>query len=99
MGDMSNKSFFFQNLLFLLATQMWRKKIAAIAKKYPDITFAIADDDSNAKLMDEFGLGETGEDMNLGIIGKNGKKYGMDSMEEFDSDEIEEFLNKFKKGE
>jgi len=80
------------------ATQMWRKKIAAIAKKYPDITFAIADDDSNAKLMDEFGLGETGEDMNLGIIGKNGKKYGMDSMEEFDSDEIEEFLNKFKKG-
>lgn len=77
---------------------MWRLKIAAIAKKYPDITFAIIDDDANAKLLEEFGLGDSSEDMNFGIWGKDNKKYAMEPMDEFDSDEIEEFLNKYKKG-
>ncbi|XP_005099457.1 protein disulfide-isomerase A4 isoform X3 [Aplysia californica] len=79
-------------------TQMWRNKIAAIAKNYPDITFAVADDEEYANLMIDFGLGDSGEEMNFGLIGSDGKKYGMEPMEEFDSEAISEFLDSFKKG-
>ncbi|KAI8793216.1 protein disulfide-isomerase A4 [Biomphalaria glabrata] len=80
------------------ATQFWRNKIAAIAKKFPDITFAVVDDETNSPLMEEFGLGDSGEDVNVGLFGADGKRYGMKPMEEFDSDDIIEFLNKYKKG-
>ncbi|KAH9520052.1 Protein disulfide-isomerase A4 [Bulinus truncatus] len=80
------------------ATQFWRNKIAAIAKKFPDITFAVADDESHASLLEEFGLGESSEELNIGLIGSDIKKYGMKPMEEFDSDDVIEFLNKYKKG-
>ena len=78
---------------------MWRNKIAAIAKNYPDITFAIASDDEMAKMMEDFGLHESGEDMNIGLWGANNKKYGMEPMEEFDTEQITEFLDNYKKGD
>ena len=77
---------------------MWRNKIAAIAKDYPDITFAVANDDDNAKMMEDFGLAESGEEMNIGIWGTNNKKYGMEPMEEFDTEHITDFLDSYKKG-
>ncbi|CAL1537276.1 unnamed protein product, partial [Lymnaea stagnalis] len=64
----------------------------------PEITFAVADDETNAKLMEDFGLSDSGEEINIGIFGADNKKYRMEPTEEFDTEEIIEFLKKFKKG-
>ena len=80
------------------ATQLWRRKVADIAKDYKDIKFAIADDEEYmASAMKDFGLDDTGEEFNIGCY-KDGKKYGMPPMEEYDSNEIRDFLDRLKKG-
>ena len=80
------------------ATQFWRKKIAAVANKYPAITFAVADDEANAKMLEGAGLGESGEELNVLLLGADGEKFPMEPMEEYDSDDLKEFLDKYKKG-
>ena len=77
---------------------MWRRKVADIAKDYRDITFAIVDEDDFADQFKEFGFDESGEELNIGCLNAHDKKYPMSPMDEFDSDEIREFINDFKKG-
>lgn len=84
---------------FVSATQLWRRKVAAIAKDYPDITFAIADEDDFKQEMADMGLGESGEEINIGMLDKVGQKFSCDAMEEFEEDEVRECLDKFKAGE
>ena len=86
------------NINVFPATNMWRKKVADIAKDYRDMTFAVADEDEFGELMKEFGFDESGEDMNIGILGDKDRKFPMKEMDEFDSDDIREFLNKYKEG-
>lgn len=62
------------------------------------MTFAIIDEDDFPDKIKGFGFDESGEEMNIGILDKNNKKYAMEEMEEFDSNEIREFINKFNKG-
>ena len=80
------------------ATQLWRRKIAAIAKDFKEIRFAVANDESNEDLLKDFGLEDSSEEINIGIIA-NKKKYPMEPMEEFDSDHIRDFLASFRRGE
>jgi len=80
------------------ATQLWRNKIAAIANKHPELTFAIADDVKMATDFSSFGFDDSGEEMNVGIYDDKNRKYAMEEMEEFDVDQIEEFLKKYNKG-
>ena len=80
------------------ATQFWRNKIVEIAKDYPDMTFAIVDEDDFPEMIKGFGFEDSGEEMNVGIMDKYNRKYPMEEMEEFDADEIREFINKYKKG-
>ena len=84
-------------MFILAATQLWRQKIAEIAKDYKGIRFAVADDEKNQQMIKTLGLDESSEEINIGIIANN-KKYPMEPMEEFDSDHIREFLDKFLKG-
>lgn len=80
------------------ATQLWRQKVANIAKDYKDIKFAIAnEEDYMTTMMKEVGLEDSPEEFNIGCV-RDGKKYRMEPMDEFDEDEIREFLNKLKKG-
>lgn len=80
------------------ATNLWRTKIASIAKDFRNITFAIANEEDYKNPMEEFGLGDSPEEINIGCYGLDGKKYPMEPMDEFDSDEIREFLKKLQKG-
>ncbi|KAL5007449.1 hypothetical protein ScPMuIL_016255 [Solemya velum] len=80
------------------ATNIWRTKIAAIAKDYKKITFAIADEDNYSKNLEELKLSESGEELNVGCYDENNKKYPMDPMEEYEEDEIREYLDAFSKG-
>ena len=72
--------------------------MAEVAKEFKDIKFAIADDQEYATTtMKDFGLDDSGEEFNFGCF-KNGKKYGMEPMEEYDEDDIKDFLKKLQKG-
>jgi len=62
------------------------------------MTFAIADEEENEDLFNEFGFDESSEEINVGIIGPKDRKYPMEPMEEFESDEVEKFLRSFMKG-
>ena len=80
------------------ATQLWRRKFAEIAHDYPDLTFAVADEDDQLQLFSDFGFLESGEEFNIGILGEKEAKYPMEPMEEYDAEAIRSFLNSFKEG-
>lgn len=69
-----------------------------VAKDFPEYTFAIADEEDYADELKSLGLSESGEEVNVGILGEGGKKYAMQP-EEFDSDVLRDFVLAFKKGE
>lgn len=69
-----------------------------VAKDFPEYTFAIADEEDYSDELKSLGLSESGEEVNVGILGEEGKKYAMEP-EEFDSDVLREFVQAFKKGE
>ena len=61
--------------LLFLATQLWRKKVANVAKDYKDIKFAIAnEEDYIGTMMKEVGLDDSPEEFNIGCV-RNSKKY------------------------
>ena len=62
------------------------------------MTFAIVDEDDFPAKMRSFGFEDSGEEMNIGIVDDKGKTYPMEETEEFDSDDIREFISKFSKG-
>jgi len=62
------------------------------------MSFAIADEEENSDLLHEFGFDESSEEVNVGIIGQKDRKYPMEPMEEFESDEVAKFLKAFMKG-
>ncbi|XP_028289856.1 protein disulfide-isomerase A4 [Gouania willdenowi] len=79
------------------ATQFWRSKVLEVAKDFPEYTFAIADEEDYAEELKNLGLDESGEEVNVGILGDGGKKYAM-APEEFDADVLRDFVIAFKKG-
>jgi len=62
------------------------------------MSFAIADEEENSDLFEQFGFDESSEEVNVGIIGPKDRKYPMEPMEEFESDEVVKFLKTFMKG-
>ncbi|XP_068200117.1 protein disulfide-isomerase A4 [Antennarius striatus] len=79
------------------ATQFWRSKVLEVAKDFPEYVFAIADEEDFADELKGLGLGESGEEVNVGILADGGKKFAMEP-EEFDSDVLRDFVKAFKKG-
>ncbi|XP_041669532.1 protein disulfide-isomerase A4 [Cheilinus undulatus] len=79
------------------ATQFWRSKVLSVAKDFPEYTFAIADEEDYADELKGLGLSESGEEVNVGIMAAEGKKYAMEP-EEFDSEVLRDFVIAFKKG-
>ncbi|KAG8572200.1 hypothetical protein GDO81_011968 [Engystomops pustulosus] len=79
------------------ATQYWRNKVLDVAKDFPEYTFSIANEDDYASELNDLGLDDSGEEVNVAILDANGKKYAKDP-EEFDSDSLREFVMNFKKG-
>ncbi|XP_073686930.1 protein disulfide-isomerase A4 [Garra rufa] len=82
---------------YRVATQFWRSKVLEVAKDFPEYTFAIADEEDYSDELKSLGLSESGEEVNVAILGEGGKKYAMEP-EEFDSDVLRSFVVAFKKG-
>ncbi|XP_068565889.1 protein disulfide-isomerase A4 [Cebidichthys violaceus] len=79
------------------ATQFWRSKVLEVAKDFPEYTFAIGDEEDYAEELKGLGLSDSGEEVNVGILAEEGKKFAMEP-EEFDADVLREFVMAFKKG-
>lgn len=80
-------------------TQYWRTKILKVAKNYKNkYTFAIADEEKMGPLLKEFGLEESGEDVNVGCFDKDGLKYRMEDDDEFNSESFTDFIERLNKG-
>lgn len=82
---------------YRVATQFWRSKVLEVAKDFPEYTFAIADEEDYADELKSLGLSDSGEEVNVAILGEGGKKYAMEP-EEFESEVLREFVVAFKKG-
>lgn len=82
----------------VVATQFWRSKVLEVAKDFPEYTFAIADEEDYSAELKSLGLSDSGEEVNVGILGDGGKKFAMEP-DEFDSEVLRDFIMAFKKGE
>ncbi|XP_029445335.1 protein disulfide-isomerase A4 [Rhinatrema bivittatum] len=82
---------------YRVATQYWRSKVLEVAKDFPEYTFAIANEEDYSSELNDLGLGESGEEVNVAIQDIGNKKYAMEP-EEFDSDTLRDFVLAFKKG-
>jgi len=78
-------------------TQFWRNKVLNVAKEFPDIQFAVANEENFEGRLKELGLVESGEDVNVGLYDDSGRRYAMVD-EEFSEDSLTEFLEEFRKG-
>ncbi|CAF1189785.1 unnamed protein product [Rotaria magnacalcarata] len=80
-------------------TQYWRTKILKVANNFKSkCTFAIADEEKMSTLLKEFGLEDSGEDVNVGCYDTKGLKYRMEDNDEFTSESFEEFVDRLDKG-
>jgi hypothetical protein len=82
---------------FLTGTQYWRNKVVEVAHDYRDFTFAIADEEEYSNRLKDFGLDDSGEDVNVALLDEKDRKYKMD--DEFSEDSLREFLDAYKNGE
>ncbi|KAJ8377552.1 hypothetical protein AAFF_G00256160 [Aldrovandia affinis] len=82
---------------YRVATQFWRNKVLEVAQDFPEYTFAIADEEDYADELKGLGLSESGEEVNVAILGEGSLRFAMEP-EEFDSDVLREFVVAFKKG-
>ena len=80
------------------ATQFWRQKVLEVANDHRDITFAIASESDFEKELKDFGLDDSGEEINVGCFDDKNRKYRMEPDEEFDEDSLREFVENFKNG-
>ena len=68
-----------------------------VAHDYRDFTFAIADEEEYSNRLKDFGLDDSGEDVNVALLDEKDRKYKMD--DEFSEDSLREFLDAYKNGE
>lgn len=78
-------------------TQYWRNKVLTVAKEFPDILFAVANEETSEEGLKDLGLSESGEDVNVGIYDSSGRRYAMVD-EEFNEDTLTEFVKDFLAG-
>lgn len=68
-----------------------------MAKEFPDVQFAVANEESFEGRLKELGLDESGEDVNVGAYDAAGRRYALVD-EEFSEDTLTEFVEDFLKG-
>ncbi|XP_028412228.1 protein disulfide-isomerase A4-like [Dendronephthya gigantea] len=78
-------------------TQYWRNKVVEVANDYREFKFAIADEEDYSNRLKDFGLDDSGEDVNVALLDKNEGKYKMD--DEFTEESLRDFLDAYKNGE
>lgn len=75
----------------------WRSKLAPLAKKYTDITFAISDEGEFKEELKALNLNDEMEDIFFVLWGNEKEKYTYSS-DEVSTRDIERFINNYKSG-
>lgn len=86
---------------FFQETQLWRQKILKVAKDYyPNFHFAISDEEEFQKELEEVGLGDSGQEINVLCFGKDNRRYPLnpEDFDEFSEEVLEDFMMKLSKG-
>jgi len=87
---------------YIKNTQLWREKVLKIAiefvKRSENVIFAVADEDQNKALLEKFNLHESAEEVNFGCIGADKLFYPMEEFDEWDHDEISDFVKSVLNG-
>jgi len=78
-------------------TQYWREKVLRVAREYPDIQFAVANEESFEEKLKQLGLHESGEDVNVGLYDEQDRKFALVD-EEFSEESLTEFIDSWKAG-
>lgn len=77
----------------------WRDKLMLpLAVKYPDIQFVLSDEKEFAKEVESLQLHDRGDDLLIGILDKENKRYAYTD-DDTSLDAIEEFIEAFKAGD
>jgi protein disulfide-isomerase A4 len=84
------------SLFIFSGTQYWRNKVVEVANDYPGFTFAIADEEEYSNRLKDFGLDDSGEDVNVALLDEKERKYKLD--DEFSEDSLRDFLDAYKNG-
>lgn len=80
-------------------TQYWRAKMLKTASNFKNrCTFVIADEHKMSSILKDFGLEDTGADVNVGCYDFVGYKYRMDDKDEFTAESFEKFVDRLDKG-
>ena len=69
-----------------------------VAKEFPDVQFAVANEEDSEGRLKDLGLTESGEDVNVGAYDAAGRRYALVD-EEFSEETLTEFVEEFLKGE
>lgn len=76
-----------------------RDKVARLARKFKSIRFMIANETQNAQLIKDFHLEDSESETNVVCINEKSKLFIYDKeMDDYDEEEIEEFVSKFSSG-
>ena len=75
----------------------WRSKLIPLAKKYPDITFAISDEKEFKEELKLLGMDERLEDIVVALWAGMKEKYAYDE-DEVTTDELDDFIQAYKSG-
>ncbi|XP_015913469.2 protein disulfide-isomerase A4 [Parasteatoda tepidariorum] len=74
-------------------TQLIRKEVVKVAKDYKaKITFAISNENEFEDELNQLGLADSGEDVNVGYYESAKIRYRMEPVEDFSADELREFV-------
>jgi len=88
----------FQNVEVRSMSQFWRNKVLSVARKYPDMLFAVAEEAQFEEKLKKAGLDDSGEEVNVVIVDSNERHYPMVD-EEFSEDTLDDFIQSYLNGE
>jgi len=74
-------------------SQRIRNKVVEVAKDFPDVYFAVANEEDYADELEAVKLGDSGVDVNVVFYGEHRLKYRMDPVEDFDGSDLRSFVN------
>ncbi|GAB6026333.1 Protein O-glucosyltransferase 2 [Chamberlinius hualienensis] len=75
------------------ATQMIRSEVLEVAKSYPDIVFCVSTEEEFQDELKNFGLDDSGEDVNVGFYSKDNLRYPMEPQDGFNSKKLKKFVD------
>ncbi|CAL8074911.1 unnamed protein product [Orchesella dallaii] len=80
-------------------SELTRKKVVEVAKEFPDITFAVANEEEYEQELKAAKLDDSGVDVNVIWYGDRRLKYTMEPVDDFDGSDLRTFIHQARDGQ